>query len=282
GLNSPLNGVINTMTYKTILGTGTGIGELGTLTYSGGYIKGKFERWINNIGTHHFPVGASNPQRMWITLNGLITGGTLIAEFIPSDPGNNGLSLDDAGTTIYNTFVEGYWSIDDQNGFNLGPNNFDLQLDGVGFTSFPIDVNTRILARPDDVSNWVAEGAHLAGIGTTAKRTTLITLPAQYAWGDDTNCTKPVTSVITGTSDVCVSQTAVTYFVVDNPSNTYSWTIIGGDQASGSNTNSITVDWGATGMDGASVSVVETNDCTNGAPVTLPVIIHPVPPESIA
>ncbi len=191
------NGVINTTTYKTTLGTGTGIGELGSLSYSGGYIKGEFEKWINNIGTHHFPVGASNPQRIWITLNGLNTGGTLIAEFIPSDPGNNGLSLDDAGTTIYNTFVEGYWTIDKQNGFNLGPNNFDMQLDGVGFTSFPIDANTRILSRPDDVSNWVAEGTHQAGIGTTAKRAALTTLPTHYAFGDDTNCTKPVTSAIT-------------------------------------------------------------------------------------
>ena len=69
--------------------------------------------------------------------------------------------------------------------------------------------------------------------------------------------------------------------VTNNPPNTYTWTITGGTQASGGSTNSITVDWGATGMADANVRVVETNTCTNGPPVDLPVVIHSIQPATI-
>ncbi len=228
-------------------------------------------------------MGSSSRHRIWLTLNGLNSGGSILASFTASNPGNNSLSLDDAGTTIYNTFVEGYWSLTDQNGFKLGgANTYDLQLDGNGFTSFPIDADTRILTRADAAGNWTAEGTHVAGIGTTAKRSGLTTFGAEYALGDDTNCSRPTTSAITGVTDVCTGQTGVTYSVTDNSPNTYTWTITGGTQAGGGNTHSITVDWGSTGAENASVQVVETNSCTNGAPVVLPVTIHSVPPDAIS
>ncbi|MFO7755202.1 MAG: hypothetical protein R6V34_04365, partial [Bacteroidales bacterium] len=277
-----VDGIINASGNILTLGFGIGAGETGTLSYFDGYIKGKFERWLNTLGSHQFPVGFSNAQKLWITFSGLDSGGTLITEFIASDPGNNGLSLDDAGTTIYNTFVEGYWTIDTGNGFILGgANNYDLQLSGLGFTSFAIDADTRVLTRTDETDTWTAEGSHQAGIGVTAKRSTLTTLPAHYALGDDTDCVRPITSAISGTGEVCSGQTGVEYSVTDNPPNTYEWTIVGGVQSSGTNTNSITVNWDPVGRDDASVTVVETNNCTNGAPVVLPVTIHSVPPEAI-
>ncbi|MBN1108523.1 MAG: SprB repeat-containing protein, partial [Bacteroidales bacterium] len=274
------NGVVNASSFRLILGTG--LASTGTLAYTGGYIKGKFEKWINSTGTHLFPVGADRVQEMLITLSGFDSGGTLIAEFIPSDPGNNGLSLDDAGTMIHNTFVEGYWVLNRDNGFTMGGiYNYDLQLNGNGFTSFLIDADTRILTRSDAFDIWVAEGSHLSAVGQSARRTGVITNPAHYALGDLTVCVRPVTSAITGSSDVCTGQTSVLYSVVDNPPNTYTWTITGGVQVSGGNTASITVDWGTAGLDNASVKVVESNSCTSGAPVTLPVFIHSVPPASI-
>jgi len=279
---SMVTGVINSSGNKLTLGTGTATGELGSLSYFGGYIRGKFERWINNTGSHDFPVGNINAQRLVININGLNSGGTLLAEFTGNDPWNNGLPLDDAGTTIYNTFVEGYWSLDYDNGFNLGgASNYNLQLSGLGFASFPIDNNTRILTRTGAAGDWQARGSHVAGTGVTARRNGLKTLPAHYAFGDDTDCVKPVTSAITGPVDVCAGQTGVAYSVTDNPPNTYQWTVTGGVQASGGNTNSITVDWDAVGTDDASVAVVESNTCSNGAPVVLPVILHSVPPESV-
>jgi hypothetical protein len=173
-------GKINTTSYKAVLGTG--IPQLGTLFASGGYIKGKFERWINGVGSYEFPVGDINYQKLQMDIIGLGTGGSVVVEFIPGDPGNNGLPLND-GIDIYNTFVEGYWTVDNQNGFDLGlTGSFNLQLDGTSFTSFIFDAVTRILTRPNIGSNWGVEGSHVAAsLPWTAKRTGLKTLPAQYS-----------------------------------------------------------------------------------------------------
>ncbi|TFH35344.1 MAG: hypothetical protein E4G95_07020, partial [Bacteroidia bacterium] len=160
-------------------------------------------------------------------------------------------------------------------------NSYNLQLYGTGFTSFTIDPITRVLTRSDAGNNWFAEGSHQAATGVTARRTGLTSFPAQYALGDDTDCTRPVTSPITGLSDICSGQAGTAYSVVNNPSNTYAWTINGGVQVSGSNTSSIIVNWGATGTENASVSVVESNACTEGARVTLPVTINSIAPVTI-
>ncbi|MBS0009851.1 MAG: HYR domain-containing protein [Bacteroidales bacterium] len=279
---SMLTGVINTSGNKLTLGTGTATGDLGALTYFGGYIRGTFERWINNTGTHEFPVGDVNAQRMLVNINGLNTGGTLLAEFRGDKPGNAGLPLDDAGTSVYNTFSEGYWTLDMARGFVLGgTNNYSLQLYGTGFTSFPINDSTRVLTRTDASADWMADGVHLSGSGDIARRNNITSLPGHFAFGDTTNCTKPLTSAITGSADVCAGETTVAYSVTDNSPNTYTWTIEGGVQVSGSNTSSISIDWHATPTDHASVTVVESNTCTNGAKVVLPVTVHSVPPESI-
>ena len=128
------------------------------------------------------------------TASGAPTGGTLTASFEETNPGNSGLSLDDAGTTIYNTFVDGFWDFTSADGFNLGgPNTYSLEIEGNGFTAFTIDANTRILTRLDEVSDWTSEGTHENAVGDTAKRSGLTTLSAQYAFGDDTNCSQPVT-----------------------------------------------------------------------------------------
>ncbi len=278
---SMINGVINTSDCKLTLGTGTGVGQLGNLSYFGGFIRGKFERWINNTGTHDFPVGNTDYQRLVININGLNSGGTLIAEFSGDGPGNSGLPLDDDGTTIFNTFTEGYWVLNADKGFSLGSNTYSLRLYGTGFTSFPIDVNTRLLTRTDEAADWQAPGTHVNAFGVIARRSNLQTMPAHYAFGDDTDCVKPVTSAISGPADVCAGQTGVVYSVTDNPPNTYEWTINGGVITSGNNTSSITVDWNATGMDNATVTVVETNTCTSGAAVVLPVTLHSVAPTAI-
>ena len=275
------SGIINTNLLKITLGISTV--QTGSLAYTGGFVKGKFERWVNTTGTIDFPIGYTNAQRCLLTFNGIVSGGSLMMEFVQSDPGNNGLTYDDAGTLIYNTFVEGYWTLSKHNGFNLGgANSFDLQLDGTGFSSFPIDGTTRILYRPDPGSNWSTDGVHQAPFVSIVKRTGLSNLPAQYALGDDTNCLKPLTSVISGSADVCLSQSGSVYSVVDNPPNTYTWTINGGIQVGGGNSNSITVNWGALGIENGSVSVVEKNTCTSGAPKSLPVRIHSIPTASIS
>ena len=274
-------GITDAGSNKLTLGTGTG--NEGTYSYTAGQIIGQFERWVANTTTGtdiDFPVGTTGNSRI-VTINfvGITTGGTVLFQFVGADPGNAGLSLDDGGTTIYNTFVDGYWDMETANSFNLGPNTFDLDLAGTGFTAFTIDAATRLLTRTTAASDWTAEGTHVAAVDPTAMRTGLSTMPAQYAFGDDTNCTGPVTSSITGSTEVCTDDTGVSYSVTDN-SNTYTWTITGGTQVSGGTTASITVDWGSTGLVG-NVKVVETNGCTSGTAVILSVNVNSIAPSSI-
>ncbi|WP_160118740.1 hypothetical protein, partial [Chryseotalea sanaruensis] len=86
------------------------------------------------------------------------------------------------------------------------------------------------------------------------------------------------TSAITGDNSVCASEAGVAYSVTSNAGSTYAWTITGGTQVSGTNTASITVDWGAAGA--GNVQVVETNLGCAGVAVNLPVTINPIPVTS--
>jgi hypothetical protein len=78
-------GVINSSEYKTTVGTG--ISSVGTLTWLGGFVKGKYEKWVNNTGTIRFPVGHTAVQYILLDLAGFTSGGSMIAEFLPVDPG---------------------------------------------------------------------------------------------------------------------------------------------------------------------------------------------------
>ncbi|MBN4051534.1 hypothetical protein JYU16_01845, partial [bacterium AH-315-M05] len=277
-------GNIDATTGKLILGTSTV--NVGTLTYVGGTIIGKFERWINATSptTWLFPIGTAADYRPALfTFTDLTTSGSLIGEFISSAPGNNGLSLVDGGVTIYNTFVEGYWDFNPGLDTAIGSNDYDIELTGNGFTSFTINAATRLLTRANDGSPWAAEGTHVAATPPTAKRSVIITdFPAQHCFADSTNCTGPSTSPITGAADVCASSTGVNYSVTSLSTSTYTWTITGGtaNPAPGANDTSITVDWSATGQVG-DVQVVENNGCSDGAPVNYSVNIHSLPPSSI-
>ena len=164
---------------------------------------------------------------------------------------------------------------------SFSSNNYNLELTGNSFISFTINSFTRLLTRANSGSNWTADGSHVTATGSTAKRDSITTLSAQYAFGDTSNCDGPITSAISGADSVCTDSSGATYSVTNTGGSTYSWTITGGTLVTGQSTNDITVDWGSTGMVG-NVRVVETNDCTSGAPVDKPVNIHTLPTSSIA
>ena len=270
----------NIVTGTNVITVGTSIANIGALAYTSGTVVGQYKKWVNAIGVgYNLPLGTSADYRPFnYTLTNLMGGGgTITGEFISSAPGNSGLSLSDAGVTIYNTFVEGYWSLTGGDGLNT--NSFDIEATGNGFTSFTIVASTRLLTRADAGSLWSAEGTHVAAVGNTAKRTGTSTLPAHYAFGDTTNCTGPATSTITGPDSVCTDVTGVLYYVTDNPPNFYSWTVTGGTKVL-DNGDSITVDWGSAGMVG-DVTVIETNTCSEGAPVSRAVNIHSLPTSVI-
>lgn len=275
------SGIIHSLDGHLTLGTG--LAAAGSINYSGGHINGHFERWINAAGTYHFPVGSDHrAQFIYITLNGLQSGGTLNMGFNKEDPSNEGLPVYDVPDSVFNAFVDGFWDMKEANGFNLGgANDYSISLDGTGFTAFPINNSTRVLIRQDGSSDWTVEGIHQIPLGSTARRTGLSIVPAQFAFGDITSCSRPITSAITGPLEVCTNSAGVSYSVTDHPPNTYTWIITGGTQASGGNSNIITVDWGSDGMAAANVRVVESNTCTQGGPVDLPVTIHSIQPPSI-
>lgn len=286
--------VTNTLTMTSgdistginVLTLGDAITNVGTLSppAPGGSIIGSFERWIagTNGESPLFPVGTTTLPLLAQPTFATNTGGSVIVSFVEANPGNEGLSLDDNGTTVYNTFVEGYWDFTVVNGFV--PGNFDLDLTATGMTSFAVEAATRLLKRTNTQTDWVVEGAHVNAVGDIVKRSGLSSLSAQYALADNTDCPAPVTYAITGNQDVVTGQANVAYSVVVTTGNTYYWSVTGGTidaPASGININSITVDWGSTGQVGE-VSVYETNTCTQSEEVSLPVNIHTLPTSDIS
>jgi Secretion system C-terminal sorting domain/PKD-like domain len=73
------------------------------------------------------------------------------------------------------------------------------------------------------------------------------------------------TPTISTSGTACANSNGVPYSVTNTAGSSYAWAITKGTQASGTNTNNITVNWGAAGA--GNVSVVETNSngCTGTA-----------------
>ena len=269
-------GVISAGSNTFTLGTGTA--NVGSLNHASGRIIGRFKRWIDVAGGWLYPVGTANYYRpASITFNN-VTGGSVTTEFISSDPGNNGLPLDDGGQSVVNTFNEGYWSM--LRGDALTTTDYDLLLTANGFTSFTPTDETRLLQRPNSGSNWVVEGTHVPLAGNQVSRSGIASLSAEFALGDTTNCTPPSTSAITGPTVVCTGSFNQVYSVINTGGSTYTWTVTGGSITAGQGSNSILVTWGGTGMS-AQVEVIENNGCTDGAPVMLNVDLGPLPTSSI-
>jgi hypothetical protein len=275
------SGNIDADSYKVVLGTD--ISNEGTLSYTSGQVVGQFERYVATTSIQYtFPVGTEDYYRPAKPTFNTITGGggSIICEFVASSPGSlNPRPTVDGTTNVYNTFVDGYWALTPANGFNT--NDYDLELTGTGFTAFTVNSTTRLFLRSNSSSDWTAEGSHVSASGYTAYRTGLSTFSGEYCFADCSTCEPPVTSVISGDSEVCINETGVSYSVTNTTGSSYTWTITGGSVASGQGTNSITVNWGATGRSDANVRVVETNTCTAGDPVDFTISIAPIVPSEI-
>ncbi len=277
-------GNIETAGNKVILGTSAA--NEGTLTYSTGIIVGAFERWVDNATTSQllFPIGTSEDYRgAEVTFSDAgKTDGTVIFEFIQADPGSSGLSLVDGAETIYNTFVEGYWDVAAGNSFAPGT-SFDLELYGNGFTSFTIAATTRLLTRANAVSNWTAEGTHVDAVSPKAKRTGLSTFGAQYAFGDNTNCTPPGAPTFTGVTEVCKGDNGDTYTITSSTAGLtdYIWSAVGGSIAGGQGTGTVTINWDNVAQVG-SVGLQVVNSCTTSDQTDLSVNVNTITPSDIS
>ncbi len=169
---------------------------------------------------------------------------------------------------------------------------FFYHMYGVGMGSLYVDVNgTNVfsISGPQQSSTgdaWTQEVLDLsdfAGECNAQIRFRGVTgnFRSDMAVDDVSVCSAPSTSAISGNADVCKSATGEAYSVTNNSGNTYTWLIDGGVQASGGTTNSITVDWGATGKVG-SVKVLERSGECVGDTVTLSVNIHTIETSEIS
>ena len=295
-------GTIETETNGTTLTLGTSAPASGTLNRTSGYVIGNFRRWIPSASTgiqFLFPVGtASNYRPMELTFDAISSGGSVIGSFDNTAPGNGTtLPITDGGQIVSNAFSEGFWTAQASNGF--ATTQYDADITGNGFTSFSFDLGgaTRLLVRSNGSSDWIdpIPGTHVNGTGNEVERDNITTsLDVDLAIGDITNCPTINTSNITGEIEVCFNNLDESYSVINTPGSTYSWTVIGGtiDGGTGAGTqadpsilnaatNSITVDWAATGSE-ATVQVVENNGCATGTPVMLNVNVNPIPAGSIS
>jgi len=242
---------------------GTGTGNVGTLLHTSGTVIGKFQRWINATGTKIlFPVGTSsnfNPDTI-IFVN--LTSGSLINEFVATDPGSSGLPLAESGLNVTNQFPEGYWSVTAAN--SLASTDYKVRLTGNGFTTYTKYNVTRVIKRLNGGSSWTLDGAHVDLVDPLACRNGLSGISTAHFGFGHTDCALPTTTISVGTALVCASATGVVYSTTSPTTSTYTWVVTGGtaNPAPGLNDTSITVDWGVTGGAG-SVMLSETTNCGN-------------------
>lgn len=145
---------------------------------TGSRVIGKFEREIDADDNYLFPVGSDlNYNPLNLTPNVVPTAGSVLSEFVASDPDSIGLPLPDEGyvnptdtVEVYNADSVGYWSLTAYNSF--ASNDFDINLDGTGFT-VPDQNVTRIIKRTALPGDWTLDGKHKDAISPVAYRNTL-------------------------------------------------------------------------------------------------------------
>jgi hypothetical protein len=280
------DGIVVTGSHKITLGASGVPNTAGTLNYIDGRVIGNFERWLpNTTGVNYlFPIGNNeNYLPANISFNTISSQGSVTAAFSVTNPGSNGFNINDAGVLLYNSFADGYWEMNVDNGFIA--TDFNLALTGNGFTGFTIDAETRLLTRPAMGSSWNSNGSHVNASGFTTNRDNITSIPGQFCFGDDTPCTAPSTPTISSSDiDICSSSSG-SYQVTENSPNTYFWSIspesAGTFNPSPSSSDiNVTIDWGATGQI-AYVICKEKNTCTFSESDSIAVTINSIAPTAI-
>src|SRR5664280_1230852 len=106
---------------------------------TGSRILGKFERGVGEQANYLFPMGTTsyyNPLNLKV--NFLTTSGSLLSQFFPVVPGNNGLPITDISVPIDSSviidkaFSGGYWRLTP---YSFSSTNFNINLDAAGFAA---------------------------------------------------------------------------------------------------------------------------------------------------
>jgi hypothetical protein len=168
------NGNIITGAFTLTLGMADT--SVGTLNYTAGansgVIVGKFARWFSagiNPTPVLFPVGDvntnSSPRMLTIQYTSApTTGGTLTAQYITGDPGNNNPgSMLDGSYTVDTYSSTGYWQVD---AAAITGGNYSVSISPIGFLGILNPAELRVLKRPDALSLWTLDGTHVPGTPT--------------------------------------------------------------------------------------------------------------------
>ena len=171
GTLSMLSGNINPGLFKLQL-LNPAASSLNYTSVTGSRILGKFERSVSESGVYLFPLGTGtnyNPANL-IT-NTLPVTGTVLSEFItPASIDPTGLPLPDPPDEVADVYQDGLWSFT-SNGFSVS--DFNINLDGTGFTTYPIYDITRVLKRTSSSGDWVLDGTHSPAVGNVVSRDNL-------------------------------------------------------------------------------------------------------------
>jgi len=164
-----INGIIDG--YITL---GTSASNKGIFNYMNGYTIQSFTRWLGSETADDilFPVGSSDyfsrPVNLSFT-SAPATGGTVTVRFNDPNPGTNGLPLSDAGSSITDVSMAGYWSVTSGNGLSGG--TYDLDITASGFPGIVDYQILHLLKRTDGTSPWTAAGSHITATGTNSNPT---------------------------------------------------------------------------------------------------------------
>lgn len=182
------------------------------------------------------------------------SGSNLCFNITFSDSGGDSLALTKNGNPLGNNPIGNIF-----NGSLFSPPAILANANGSGFVSSQFCWNT--------VCNQ--KGTYMFRVNVTDNGCPPITIYKDYT----INIIEPSPpGPITGPASVCSSQSGVVYSVPFSPGSIFQWTITGGTQISGGNSNSITVNWGIAGSGAISVVNTNVNGCISDS-VDLPVAI---------
>ncbi len=247
-------------TAANLLELGSSTSQLGTLTYTTGYVLGRMRRWFNGTNSGNssslFPMGyddsgLKNRHSKVEYTSAAAAGGHLTVEFIPTAMGTAGLDIPAAntggfGADVVTTENQGYWKIDNQAG-TLTDGTYTIACTGEGFTTINSLGGITLLKRVGG-GNWFCPGTHIAATGSTSLPTVSrsgVSGWSNFGFGGDAGNPLPVELVsftaICGNGHVnaqwaTASEKNSDYFLLQRSENLENWTEVSVVPAAGNST----------------------------------------------
>lgn len=241
----------STYTNANVLELGTSSMNLGTLSYTSGFVVGKMKRWFTGTSTSDvnslFPMGEEVSSALKNRFARIqyttapTTGGDLTVEFISSAMGSAGLPIDIAnsggfGKQVDNSESQGFWRI---LAGTVSGGQYTSKLTGEGFPVTAL-ADVTLLKRDNTATNWLTPGNHVLASGTlampTVERTNLVGF-SEFGFGY--HVVNPLPVELSSMSATCVENKEVKLawktaselnnkkFIIEKWNQNQSWDLIG-------------------------------------------------------